>query len=100
MKNFMLLAVAVLVMCLVLGSGVVSAVEQSKASKPNKANSPWANSPCATDVQKFCKDVKPGEGRIIKCLQSHKSELSEACTSMFENYAEPKDKPDKGNKQK
>jgi gas vesicle protein len=34
---------------------------------------------CKDDVQKFCKDVKPGAGRIIKCLKEHDSELSSAC---------------------
>lgn len=35
--------------------------------------------PCKADVEKFCKDIKPGEGRIIKCMKEHESELSEAC---------------------
>ena len=34
---------------------------------------------CSGDVAKFCKDVQPGEGRIIKCLKEHEKELSPAC---------------------
>lgn len=34
---------------------------------------------CKGDVQKFCKGVKPGEGRILKCLMQHKAELSPVC---------------------
>jgi len=34
---------------------------------------------CMDELEKFCKDVRPGEGRIIKCLQEHDSELSGAC---------------------
>jgi hypothetical protein len=35
--------------------------------------------PCKADVQKFCKDVKPGGGRIIACLKEHESDLSPEC---------------------
>ncbi len=35
--------------------------------------------PCAGDVQKFCKDVQPGGGRIARCLKEHESDLSPAC---------------------
>lgn len=35
--------------------------------------------PCAEDAAKFCKDIKPGEGRIAACLKEHRKELSQAC---------------------
>jgi hypothetical protein len=31
------------------------------------------------ELQKFCKDVEPGEGRIMRCLQEHDRDLSTAC---------------------
>lgn len=34
---------------------------------------------CREDLDKFCKDTQPGQGRFVKCLKSHESELSEAC---------------------
>jgi len=34
---------------------------------------------CRTDVDKFCPNVDPGEGRIHECLRNHRKELSEAC---------------------
>lgn len=37
------------------------------------------NGPCAEDLTKFCKDVKPGNGGIAKCLKEHESELSTTC---------------------
>jgi len=43
----------------------------------------WAekehHGPCAADVEKYCKDVQPGEGRIVKCLKEHEKDLSPAC---------------------
>ncbi len=34
---------------------------------------------CKGDVEKFCKDVKVGEGRMRQCLREHRSELSDQC---------------------
>ena len=36
-------------------------------------------SACRPDVEKFCKDVKPGKGAVARCLVQHESELSPAC---------------------
>lgn len=35
--------------------------------------------PCQADAKKFCADVKPGGGRLMKCLKEHEAELSPAC---------------------
>ncbi len=34
---------------------------------------------CEADFQKFCEGVIPGGGRIMKCLEQHKEQLSPAC---------------------
>jgi hypothetical protein len=39
------------------------------------------NSPCAADIQRFCPEVKKGEGRITRCLADHASDLSRACAA-------------------
>ncbi len=67
-----LLVIAVMVMISSWG-GIAFADQQNM-----KAN-PFGGGPCATDVKKFCKDVKPGEGRIMQCMQEHSNELSAEC---------------------
>ena len=34
---------------------------------------------CAEDVRRVCRGVKPGDGRVLTCLQDHAQELSEGC---------------------
>ncbi len=35
--------------------------------------------PCAEDISNFCKDVRPGGGRILSCLKEHEAELASDC---------------------
>jgi hypothetical protein len=44
---------------------------------------------CKADVDKFCKDVKPGAGRIIKCLKIHEAELNPACKADITRPGKP-----------
>lgn len=34
---------------------------------------------CQRDMQKFCKNVKPGGGDVMRCLKQHESELTQSC---------------------
>jgi len=38
---------------------------------------------CGADAKKFCKGIRPGQGRILACLKSHQSELAPACAAEF-----------------
>lgn len=39
---------------------------------------------CKTDIEKFCKGVEPGEGRIARCLDMRGSELSPVCAEKLD----------------
>ncbi|MBC2709494.1 MAG: hypothetical protein HGJ94_00325 [Desulfosarcina sp.] len=34
---------------------------------------------CKAELENYCKDVKPGEGRILACLFAHSDKLSGKC---------------------
>lgn len=62
-------ALAVFVLCFLLIAG---------------AEAPAAQGPCADDIAKYCKDVKPGGGRLAKCLKDNEKQLSPACKASIE----------------
>jgi len=35
---------------------------------------------CARDIKKFCKDVTPGEGRMVYCMEAHEDKISPKCS--------------------
>ena len=39
---------------------------------------------CQADAEKYCKDMRPGRGRIHKCLKRHEEDLSPSCQSEIE----------------
>ena len=44
--------------------------------------------PCAGDVKNFCSDVRPGDGRMYRCLTDHKARLSRGCQDRMNRSAE------------
>ena len=44
------------------------------------ANLSYAVSECRGDLKTFCADVKPGEGRLLDCLNKHDGEISMRCS--------------------
>src|SRR5947209_4445730 len=38
-----------------------------------------AGHPCITDAERLCKDVEPGCGRVVACLNKHDAQLSKEC---------------------
>jgi ABC-type microcin C transport system permease subunit YejB len=52
------------------------------ASVPSDAE---ITGPCAETITKYCKDVTPGGGRIMKCLSDHRDDQSIACKDWLED---------------
>ncbi len=65
MKTFRLMLVVAFAFCLV--SSLAYAEDHARKGV------------CKADYEKFCKDVKPGDGRIIRCMLQHENELSQGC---------------------
>jgi len=36
---------------------------------------------CHDDIDRLCKDVQPGEGRVLECLKTHQADVSKPCAS-------------------
>ena len=62
-SNWIGLLVGIMALCLCIGT---PAGAQTKNA-------------CADDIAKFCKDVQPGGGRLVRCMQEHEKDLSPQC---------------------
>lgn len=40
---------------------------------------------CEDDLEKYCSDIKPGEGRLLDCLEKNKDGVSSRCKQAFQN---------------
>lgn len=70
--------------CMKMHEGEVS--EPCKAHRAqNREKSKEIKKACKADYKKLCKEVKPGEGRIIQCLNSKQAELSQSCKDALAN---------------
>jgi hypothetical protein len=43
---------------------------------------------CRADFERFCKDVKPGDGRQIACMVSNQDRLSGDCAKLIREKAQ------------
>jgi len=34
---------------------------------------------CRDDLKKYCADIKPGEGRLLNCIDKHEKQVSSRC---------------------
>jgi len=78
----------VTVTLLLIGPAALAQTDNSIPGQPPTATQPvpWGRGTnfrmeCSQDLRRFCDGVQPGEGRLIRCLSSHSTELSPACIS-------------------
>lgn len=67
-----------------------SSAPPSAASDAHKRGREKIRQACSDDVKRFCEGVKPGEGRIVQCLEQHATDLSPDCSKLMEKRAEKK----------
>ncbi|QQR80233.1 MAG: hypothetical protein IPJ69_13065 [Deltaproteobacteria bacterium] len=67
---------------------LISAAALLLLSSVSFAHEGKKDGPCHVDAETFCKDVKPGKGRIAQCMKEHKSELSPECRGHIEDKKE------------
>ncbi len=60
---------------LVSGTGALSQIRINAPPDPLLRS----KNPCASAFMRFCRTVKPGEGRLLDCLDGHMHELVPAC---------------------
>ncbi|MGD0231830.1 MAG: cysteine rich repeat-containing protein [Syntrophorhabdales bacterium] len=73
-REIRLLALTVVAMCLVAVTGFAVFAQQS--------------GPCMGDIERYCRGVEPGGGRIGECLVLHKEELTPGCKFHMAEVAE------------
>jgi len=44
---------------------------------------------CRYDISRFCWDVSPGRGRVARCLDRHRSDLSPVCNDQLRKASAP-----------
>jgi Cysteine rich repeat len=72
---------AVLPLLVILSAGAASAQSDVGKTILEKlaARITKLESACAKDIKKYCRDVTPGEGRMIYCMQAHEDKISPKC---------------------
>jgi hypothetical protein len=73
---------AFLPLLVILSAGAASAQSDVGKTILEKLTAKVAKleSACAKDIKKYCRNVTPGEGRMIYCMEAHEDKISAKCT--------------------
>lgn len=85
----LLAKLGVLPLLAVLSAGSVSAQTSVGKAILDKLNArvEKLESMCAKDIKKYCRDVTPGGGRMVYCMQAHEDKISTKCAFELEEAA-------------
>ncbi len=70
-------------MKIALYAGIIAALAIA-APALQAQDMPGPGKACKSDRDKFCPDLKPGDGKLGPCMKEHVSELSPDCTAAIE----------------
>jgi hypothetical protein len=73
----------------ILSTGSASAQSDAGKAILDKLTAKVAKleSACANDIKKYCRNVTPGEGRMIYCMQAYEDKISPKCVFELEETA-------------
>jgi hypothetical protein len=66
---------------------------QDAAKQQARARLEKAKAACQSDIDKYCRDAKEGEGRIASCLKSHEGDLTPGCKTAYDRIDIQAQKP-------
>ena len=72
-------AVVVMLRVLIISAGAVLAQEKGPAEAAAQGLVETVATGCEKELADYCRDVTPGEGRILACLYAHEDKLSGQC---------------------
>jgi Cysteine rich repeat len=86
-------AIRLLALGIVTGLPVVVLAQNAPPAPPpgeggGRAEFAKVREACRADVDRLCKDVKPGHGQIRECLKAHEAELSDSCKAAINEARE------------
>jgi hypothetical protein len=74
-------------MALALASAVLTAVAAEPQMEQERE---LIRTYCKSDVERLCKGVEPGGGRIKDCLKTHENEMSVGCAKALQELKKSK----------
>ncbi|HWJ20000.1 MAG TPA: cysteine rich repeat-containing protein [Geobacterales bacterium] len=85
----LLAKLGILPLLAILSTGSVSAQTDTGKAILEKLTAKVAKleSACAKDIKKYCRNVTPGEGRMIYCMQAYEDKISTKCAFELEDAA-------------